>query len=73
MPNLYSVIVTIIAIFLMVVLVCNLIQRRKEPVIGTLNIDTSGEEKDVYSFDILVPLEDLPKNKRVKLNIRLKE
>lgn len=44
--------------------------KRNNPTIGTLKIDTSGEEKDVYRLEFdKVPLDDLPKYKKVFLKV----
>lgn len=44
--------------------------QKELPTIGTLRIDTSGAEKDIYSLEIdKVPLEDLPKYNKVELKI----
>lgn len=58
-----SVIVNILSIIL-------LIRRSKaDPKIGTLNIRTSESGKDLYSFDISIPLDDVPKKKHVRMDV----
>ena len=43
---------------------------KNRPTIGTLKIDTSGEEKDVYRLEIdKIPLDELPKYKTVLLKV----
>ena len=37
---------------------------------GTLNIDSSDPEKDIYSFELDVPLDELNKKRKVVLKVR---
>lgn len=73
MPSITQILVII---FCSLSVICNilsiilLIRRSKaEPKIGTLNIRTSESGKDLYSFDISIPLDDVPKKKHVRMDV----
>lgn len=38
-------------------------------IIGTLNIDTTNEDKDIYTLNVDIPLESLSRYKTVRLRI----
>lgn len=69
MPSIYDVIITIIAAMSVFLNVIFLIRRFKEPKIGTLNISTSENGKDLYSFDISIPLDEVPKKRHVRMDV----
>lgn len=73
MPNIYNVIITIVALISIIVNVYLLIFSKKRKKVGDLHIDTTGANKDVYSLDFSIPLEDLPKEKSVRLDIHVTE
>ena len=59
--------ISLIVGFLLGVLVT---KKAGSPTIGTLKIDTSGDQKDVYRFEVdKVPLADLPNYKSVSLDV----
>ena len=45
--------------------------KNKSPVDGVLHIDTSNPEFDNYYFELITPLEDLPRKQTVVLKIQV--
>lgn len=69
MPGIYGFIVTILAIASIALNIVLFVRRGREPKIGTLNISTSENGKDLYSFDIAIPLDEVPKLKHVRMDV----
>ena len=73
MPTIYEIIVTIVALVSIIINVILLILSKREKKAGDLHIDTKVASKDVYSLDFTIPLEDLPNEKSVRLDIHVKK
>lgn len=73
MPTIYEIIVTIVALVSIITNVILLIFSKREKKAGDLHIDTTGASKNVYSLDFTIPLEDLPNEKSVRLDIHVKK
>lgn len=71
MPGIYGIIMTIIAIVSVVINIIFFVRGIKEPKIGTLNISTSENGKDLYSFDISIPLDDIPKKRHIRMDVNV--
>lgn len=70
MPSIYDILVTVVAFISIALNVILLLWRRREPNIGILNIRTSDQGKDLYSFDVDIPLDEIPKKQRVRFKVR---
>lgn len=70
MPSIYDILVTVVALISITLNVILLLWIRREPNIGTLNIRTSDQGKDLYSFDVDIPLDEIPKKQRVRFRVK---
>lgn len=70
MPSIYDVLVTVVALISITLNVILLLWTRKQPNIGTLNVRTSDQGKDLYSFDVDIPLDEIPKKQRVRFRVK---
>ena len=70
MPSVYDILVTVVALISITLNVILLLWMRKQPNIGTLNIRTSDQGKDLYSFDVDIPLDEIPKKQRVRFRVK---
>lgn len=70
MPSIYDILVTVVALISITLNVILLLWTRKQPNIGTLNVRTSDQGKDLYSFDVDIPLDEIPKKQRVRFRVK---
>ena len=70
MPSIYDILVTVVALISITLNVILLLWIRKQPNIGTLNVRTSDQGKDLYSFDVDIPLDEIPKKQRVRFRVK---
>lgn len=70
MPSIYDILVTVVALISITLNVILLLWIRRQPNIGTLNVSTSDQGKDLYSFDVDIPLDEIPKKQRVRFRVK---
>lgn len=70
MLSIYDILVTVVALISITLNAILLLWIRREPNIGILNIHTSDQGKDLYSFDVDIPLDEIPKKQRVRFRVK---
>ena len=72
MPNIENIIMTLIASLSIMLNIALMIERIRAPKVGTLHIDETPTGSLLYSFDVEVPIDDIPRHQAIRLDVKKK-
>lgn len=72
MPNIENIIMTLIVSLSIMLNIALMIERIRAPKVGTLNIDETPTGSLLYSFDVEIPIDDIPKHQAIRLDVKKK-
>lgn len=72
MPNIENVVMTLIVSLSIMLNIALMIERIRVPKVGTLHIDETPTGSLLYSFDVEIPIDDIPKHPAIRLDVKKK-
>lgn len=72
MPNIENIIMILIVSLSLMLNIALVIERVRAPKVGTLHIDETPTGSLLYSFDVEIPIDDIPKHPTIRLDVKKK-
>lgn len=72
MPNIENIIMILIVSLSLMLNIALVIERIRAPKVGTLHIDETPTGSLLYSFDVEIPIDDIPKHPAIRLDVKKK-
>lgn len=72
MPNTENIIMILIVSLSLMLNIALVIERIRAPKVGTLHIDETPTGSLLYSFDVEIPIDDIPKHPAIRLDVKKK-